>query len=55
MTALLAIKTLTMLWQSVSGLSCRTYRLTNPQLEMREMKASGSSGGWGVIYYIFSL
>jgi hypothetical protein len=39
MTALLVIKTLTMLWQS---------------LEVRQMKAVGSSGGWGVVYYIFS-
>eukprot|EP00029_Vermamoeba_vermiformis_P010696 TRINITY_DN568_c0_g1_i1.p1 TRINITY_DN568_c0_g1~~TRINITY_DN568_c0_g1_i1.p1 ORF type:complete len:443 (-),score=126.23 TRINITY_DN568_c0_g1_i1:79-1407(-) len=39
MTALLVIKTLTMLWQS---------------LEVRQMKVAGSSGGWGVVYYIFS-
>jgi len=39
MTALLAVKTLTIFWQA---------------LETRELKYAGTSGGWGVVYYIFS-
>jgi hypothetical protein len=55
MTALLVIKTLTMLWQSVSHHNSDKSVLINLQLEVRQMKAVGSSGGWGVVYYIFSL